>query len=77
MLADRLLFEKKHADFLIEFAHLLDQILVRLFGNSFVLRRDIHDLVGRSDMIAVGVNDRFLIQDVDLSLEIIFFAQRK
>ena len=54
LLGDRPLFQEQHADFFIEVAHLLDEVLIGLFGHRLLFGWNIGDLVGRAELVVVG-----------------------
>ena len=56
---------------------MFDQIVVRLFHKIDILLGDIGQFIRRPKLIAVRINDRPLINDVDLAFELIFLAERK
>ena len=64
---DWLLFEHCLGDFIVEIGNLLDQIVVRLLDRVHVLLRHIGHFIGRSKLIVVGINDRLLVNDVELA----------
>ena len=64
-------------DVIIEIGNLLDQIVVRLVNNLDILLRHIGDFIRRSELIVVGINDRFLVDNVELAAQLIFLAQRQ
>jgi hypothetical protein len=46
LLGDRPLLQEQHADFFIEIAHLLDEVLISLFRHRLLFGWNIGDLVG-------------------------------
>ena len=74
--ADGLFLEEEHADFLVEVAHLRDEVLVSGLSYVFQILWDFLDGVGRTHRVVVMVNDDLLVDDVDLAFEVIFFSNR-
>ena len=72
-----LLFEEKHADFVVEIGDRGDQIIVSLVDDRLVLIGNVRDFVNRSLIVAVGINDGLLINYVELAFKIIFFPERE
>ena len=76
LLADRFFLEEKHADFLVEVAHLIDQILVGFFREFLVVGGDFFNLISGALLAVFDINDGLLVENVELTLEIILAAQR-
>ena len=68
-----LLFQKHITDLFIDIRNRFDQLIQPLFSHLFMLSRNFLNRVGRAQIFTVRVNNRFLINDVDLPLQIIFF----
>ena len=51
--------------------------MISLVDKIDVFLWNVGKFIRRSELITVGINDRFLINDVDLAFELIFFAKRK
>ena len=56
---------------------MFDEIGVGFIDKIDILLWNIGKFIGGPELIAVRINDRFLINDVDLAFELIFFAERK
>ena len=76
LLGDRFFLEEHHADFLVEIGHLGDEIVVGFLGQFFVVLGNFRDFVGRAHHVVVRVKDGLLVDDVDLSAQVVLFAQR-
>jgi len=64
-------------DVIVEIGNLLDQIVVSLLNNLDILLRHIGDFIRRSKLIVFRINDRLLIDDIELAAQLIFLAQRQ
>jgi hypothetical protein len=72
----RLFFEEESSDFVIQVGYLFDEVVRGLVDHLPMVIRDRSHLVYGSERIAVGIDDRLLIYDVELALEVVFLAQR-
>ncbi len=73
---DRLFLEEQHADLVVEIAPSDRPDPDTPFRQGLLIRRNIGDLVGGAELIVVRIDDRLLVDDVDLALEMIFLAER-
>ena len=65
------------SNLVIDVGNLLDQIVVSLLNKIDIFLRQIGDLVRRSQLIAIRIDNRLPINDVELTFELIFFAERQ
>gem|GEM_PF-7107219 len=63
--------EIEHADFFIEVAHLSDEVIVGGLGFVLEIVWNFVNFVGGTHRVVIDIDDRFLVDDVDLSLEVI------
>ncbi len=56
---------------------MFDKVGVSFIDQIDILFWHICKFIRRSELITVGIKDRFLINDIDLAFELIFFAKRK
>ena len=61
----------------VDVRNLLDEIVISLVYNIDIFLGDIGDFIGRSKLVAVRINDRFLVNDVELAFELVFPAKRE
>ena len=73
---NRFFLEEHHADLFIEVAHFLDEFVVGGLGHILEVGGNFFDDIGRAHDIAVGVDDGLLVEDIDLALEVVLFAER-
>src|SRR5208283_3556434 len=71
----RLFFEEESSDFFVEIGYLLDQVVIGLVDHRLMLVRDGSHLIGGPERIAVGINDRFFVDDIELTPDVILLAQ--
>jgi len=55
-------------DFVVNVRNLLDEIVISLVYNIDIFLGDISNFIGRSKLVALRINDRFLVNDVELTL---------
>ena len=76
LLGDRFFLEEHHADFLVEIGHLGDEVIVSFAGDFLVVLGNFRHLVGRAHHVIVRIKDGLLVDDVDLSAQVVLFAER-
>ena len=63
-------------NFVVDVGNLFDEIGISLVDRGFILLRKLAHFVGRPDRVVVEIENRLLVHDVELALEVILFAQR-
>src|SRR5207247_6104681 len=64
-------------DAVIDVGNMFDQIVISFINKIDILLWHISDFISRSKLIILGINDRLLINNVELAAQLMFAAQRQ